>query len=1171
MICVRCGFTIQPTEAKCGNCGAEQRPKTPRTSPGVRDFFPSLREEPSIDRAPYLIGEVVAERFEMLDLLGSSAFTTVYRALDRQDGREYAVKVFSPQLFDEPSLRHENMARLYRAVELEHPNICRTFRIATDGDNVIAVQQLLVGITLDRLLDRRRQRREVFAVPDVLPVAEQILDALHYLTGAGELAVDLSPRRIVILPDLLTLTGHVQLRRPEGKGRQPSPYSITGLMGERQATYALGTLLAEMLCGFIPSIDESIANTVPNLPLNLEALLRRARNVDAHPVYGVERMRDELLEASVNVTQLELVPPPPPELDDEPLLDLTDEADEAELTPPPHPDQVRFAPPPPPEELLAAPPRLPELRPEPASAPEKPAPPSVLAAAMIPPPLPAAAPPAEPAPARKPRGSGLLDLDDDDLESGWDVDFEALARPEEHEDDDDERISSDPRIQIGITKKPRIVLGPDREQQEPAAAPRTPEIASSRGKVAMPPSLRGSKADSARAGAIPSRGDRADAPPALPTDALRARAATPITKPPSALDASLAGPSRQALADVKKPSEPKSSTAGLPIRGRESAQSGPQRDTPLAAPTPLVAPAAPTATSPAPSSPAPVPPVAKPAPPVGASAAAMSDGQAAPPPPPAPGISGAPRPQGMPPVPVPGATSAPAAALTPPSARSGAEEREASDGTTRPEEPEREQPTYPSPSVIIADEPVRQEPPAGVDPQAATSEPDGPAVPAVKSPAAASGPPSARGRAANGIGQRVEFTGKSESGLLSIPEARRKSSTSVPTPHTPMSAAVESTGPSQLPLLITIGAVIIAIIGIGTFIFVTRFDEKSRPEREPTRVVKTNDVEAPSPVERDSEGPGAPDLVVSPAPTPDLVIAPAPTPDTGTPAPPKERDVVHDATALTRPTPGPEPDATTTGDLRAAKRPAEPDLTPFEDVRDISSSRQDALAARQPVDSQAPTLAVTPDVELRDLEPETHDEPDIEEEDDQPTPDVSPDTGTTVQAPTLADLEKRECPRGLRRILVPARHGRPAWGFCIEVCEYPSCGSRPKTSVTLSEAQSLCRARKRRLCSWREWRRGCGGTYPYGKSFDAKRCNTLDERGAPRPVVASGTFRGCRSPYGLFDMSGNVSEWTSNGFVNGGRSTRDGKRTASCNSRARRSPNSRSNDVGFRCCSDLGE
>jgi formylglycine-generating enzyme required for sulfatase activity len=152
------------------------------------------------------------------------------------------------------------------------------------------------------------------------------------------------------------------------------------------------------------------------------------------------------------------------------------------------------------------------------------------------------------------------------------------------------------------------------------------------------------------------------------------------------------------------------------------------------------------------------------------------------------------------------------------------------------------------------------------------------------------------------------------------------------------------------------------------------------------------------------------------------------------------------------------------------------------------------------------------------------------------------------------------CPAGMRRI--PGHDAGDAGddeGFCIDRHEFPGRGRQPRRGVTLAGARSACHARGKRLCTVTEWVRACGeGRFPYGASYRAGRCTT-----GGRSPARAGSKRGCRSRWGIYDLSGNVSEWVAEGVTMGGDASQEGGLVGCRASSDRGGPL-----AGFRCCAD---
>jgi hypothetical protein len=170
--------------------------------------------------------------------------------------------------------------------------------------------------------------------------------------------------------------------------------------------------------------------------------------------------------------------------------------------------------------------------------------------------------------------------------------------------------------------------------------------------------------------------------------------------------------------------------------------------------------------------------------------------------------------------------------------------------------------------------------------------------------------------------------------------------------------------------------------------------------------------------------------------------------------------------------------------------------------------------------------------------------------------------------------------------------------FCIDRFEYPNVlGQNPMIVVTFHEAEALCKKSQKRLCNEQEWTFACEGEevrpYPYGYTRDATACvvdrnwrpfaegalSPRDGAGARAELdrlwqaEPSGARGACKSPYGVYDMTGNVDEWTQSARSTGFASVLKGGYWGPVRARCRPATRAHNEDFvayqqGFRCCGE---
>jgi eukaryotic-like serine/threonine-protein kinase len=247
-----------------------------------------------------IVGEVVAGRYELEELVGTGGMSSVYRARDRVLDRHVAIKILHERFTRDEDYLERFRREARAAAQLSHPNIVTVIDRGDEEGRPFIVFEFVDGETLKRLVEREAP----LPVGEALELSLQVAEALAFAHGRGVIHRDVKPQNVLLAEDgrakvtdfgiarsvdidvAVTQTGTVL-----GTGDYMAPEQALGEQtSERSDVYSLGAVLYELLSGDVVfSGDSFVAVAMQHASAPPPSLLQRRPDCPVRLAAAVDR------------------------------------------------------------------------------------------------------------------------------------------------------------------------------------------------------------------------------------------------------------------------------------------------------------------------------------------------------------------------------------------------------------------------------------------------------------------------------------------------------------------------------------------------------------------------------------------------------------------------------------------------------------------------------------------------------------------------------------------------------------------------------------------------------------------------------------------------------------------------------------------------------------------
>ncbi|MBQ8329322.1 MAG: Stk1 family PASTA domain-containing Ser/Thr kinase [Lachnospiraceae bacterium] len=240
------------------------------------------------------IGMLIADRYEILEKVGTGGMADVYKSKDHTLNRYVAVKVLKQEFSENANFVSKFRVEAQAAAGLMHPNIVNVYDVGEEKGIYYIVMELVDGITLKNYIAKRGR----LGYKEAVTIALQVSMGLEVAHRNHIIHRDIKPQNIIISRDgkvkvtdfgiAKAATSDTITSNVMGSVHYTSPEQARGgYSDEKSDVYSLGVTLYEMLTGEVPFDGET---TVAIAIRHIQEPMPSPRKINPDIPYSVDQI-----------------------------------------------------------------------------------------------------------------------------------------------------------------------------------------------------------------------------------------------------------------------------------------------------------------------------------------------------------------------------------------------------------------------------------------------------------------------------------------------------------------------------------------------------------------------------------------------------------------------------------------------------------------------------------------------------------------------------------------------------------------------------------------------------------------------------------------------------------------------------------------------------------------